>query len=302
MISAIEAYLAVRRATGFKLSNDEYLLRSFARFAATRGERYIRTTTAIEWAKQTSSVAQRDRRLKTVCQFARYLRLDDDQHELPPTDHFGYHKTRRTPFIYSSAQIERLIEAALQLGPPGALRPHTYATLIALLVTTGLRIAEALALCFTDITADGLLIHKTKFQKTRLVPLHDTAVAGLEHYLRRRRQVRSEDEHLFVDEAGRALPYWSVHRTFQRLLKMAGLGSAPGGHHPRLHDFRHVFAVRTLQAGPPDHTSISQQMVALATYMGHTNIYSTYWYLEATPELLRGIAAAGETFLTGELS
>lgn len=300
MRPAVDAYLAVRRATGFKLSNDEYLLRSFARFADERGEAHIRTTTAIAWASQTASVAQRHRRLQTVCQFARYLRLDDDQHELPPADYFGYRKTRRVPFIYSSAQIDRLLEAALELGPPGALQPQTYATLIALLVTTGLRIAEALALRFVDITADGLLIHNSKFQKTRLVPLHDTAVVGLERYLKQRRRVRSPSEQLFIDDAGRGLTYGTAYRTFRRLLKSANVYPVPGVHRPHIHDLRHVFAVRVLQVCPGDRRSINQQMVALATYLGHVNIYSTYWYLQATPDLLRSVATACDNFLEGE--
>src|SRR5260370_10113950 len=83
------------------------------------------------------------------------------------------------------------MEAADQLGPAGRLRSRTYAALLSLLAATGLRISEALALRFADITADGLLIRETKFRKTRLVPLHDTAVAGLERYVVRRRRVGS---------------------------------------------------------------------------------------------------------------
>jgi hypothetical protein len=71
MIPIVERYLAVRRAAGFELENTEYLLRSFARWTAPRGETYIRSESAIAWASQTVSVAQRDARLKTICLFAR---------------------------------------------------------------------------------------------------------------------------------------------------------------------------------------------------------------------------------------
>ncbi|MGA8613291.1 MAG: tyrosine-type recombinase/integrase [Xanthobacteraceae bacterium] len=189
MMLAIEGYLALRRAAGFQLSNAEYLLGSFARFAAARNETHVRAETAIAWAARGRSVAQRDERLKTVCRFARYLRIDDGRHELPPANHFGYRKRPRVPHIYSSSEIDRLVQAALQLDPPASLKGQTYATLLALLVSTGLRISEALKLRFPDITPDGLLIRETKFRKTRLVPLHDTARAGLHRYLRRRRHV-----------------------------------------------------------------------------------------------------------------
>ena len=128
MISIVESYLAVRRATGFELMNTEYLLRSFARWAAQRGETHIRSESAIAWASQTASVAQRDVRLKTICLFARYLRSEDTRHELPSANHFGYRKHRRIPHIYSAVEIGRLLNAATQLGPADSLQPHTYRT------------------------------------------------------------------------------------------------------------------------------------------------------------------------------
>src|SRR6202022_456822 len=92
MIVAVESYLAVRRAAGFTLSNTEYLLRSFAGFAAGQKQTHIRTATAIDWASQAKSVAQRHTRHQTICRFAQYLRVEDSRHELPPPNHFGYRK------------------------------------------------------------------------------------------------------------------------------------------------------------------------------------------------------------------
>jgi integrase len=295
MLNDIEAYLSLRRATGFAMINAEYLLKSFAAFAVERGRIYIDAQTAIEWAARGPSVAQRDARLKAVCRFARHVRLEDARHELPPANHFGARKRRRSPHIYSATEIDRLIEAALRLEPKGGLRSWTYATLIALLSTTGLRISEALRLTVTDVTSDGLLIRETKFRKTRLVPLHDTAMAGLRRYLARRRP-RSQDDPLFVDAHGRALRYIAVKETFDRLVGRVDI--APRAQHrPRLHDLRHTFAVRALQGSSVDRSRTDAHMVALATYMGHVNIYATYWYLEATAELMCDIASAGEAFM-----
>ena len=219
MMPAVEAYLALRRAAGFRLFNAEYLLASFAGFAGERNETHVRTETAIAWAAQGPSAAQRDRRLKTIGLFARHVHLEDDRHELPPANHFGYRKTRRVPYIYSPDEIGRLIEAALQLGPAGSPRARTYATLLALLAATGMRISEALHLRFADITADGLLIRETKFRKTRLVPLHDTAMAGLDRYLMQRRVVGFGNDHVFLGDHGGLLPYRAVHSTFLTLLR-----------------------------------------------------------------------------------
>jgi integrase len=295
MLNAVESYLALRRATGFAMQNAECLLKSFAAFAAERGQTHVHTQTAIDWAARGPSIAQRDARLKAVCRFGRHLRIEDARHELPPANHFGARKRRRPPHIYSTAEINRLIEAALLLRPQGGLRALTYAVLIALLSVTGLRISEALKLTVGDVTRDGLLIRETKFRKTRMVPLHDTAVVGLKRYLAHRRP-RSAADPVFVDARGLPLRYIAVKETFDRLVGRTGIVPAAKGR-PRLHDLRHTFAVRALQASPADRSRSGAHMAALATYMGHVNIYATYWYLEATADLMRDVAAAGERLI-----
>jgi integrase/recombinase XerD len=299
MITAVESYLAVRRAAGFTLSNTEYLLRSFSAFAADKKQTHIRTATTIDWASQAGSVAQRHTRYQTIYHFARYLRVEDPRHEALPPNHFGYRKTRRVPHIYSRGEIDGLVLAATRLSSSDPLQPKTYAALISLLAATGLRISEALHLLVADITPNGLLIRRTKFQKTRLVPLHDTAVTGLAHYLMHRQKERRGGEHVFVSDEGQPLVYWKVHGVFRTLLRSAGLKPC-GGRWPRIHDLRHTFAVRALESSPTGRQRIGQHMLALATYLGHVNINATYWYLETTPELLREIANVTESFLQGE--
>jgi integrase/recombinase XerD len=298
MIRATEHYVAVRRAGGFELKKAEGQLRSFARFAASRSEAFVRPATAIDWANLSGSVGQRDERLKTVCRFARFMRAEDGQHQLPPQNYFAFHKTRRPPYIYCAAEISRLMDATLHVGIPGSLEPQAYTTLIGLLAATGLRISEALSLQFSDVTPAGLLIRKSKFQKTRMVPLHDSVAIALERYLTHRRTVHLHREGIFVTDDGRPLVYNTVRRNFRKLLAKAEI-SPTGDRFPRIHDLRHTFAVRALETCPAGRQRVGQHMLALATYMGHVNIISTYWYLETTPELLRDIATVGETHLCG---
>lgn len=296
MLQIIETYLALRRATGFAMSTAEYLLKSFAAFAAERGQTHVVMQTAIDWAALGPSVGQRDARLRAVCRFVRHVRVEDVGHELPPANHFGARKRRRTPHIYTTGEISRLIEAGLRLRSMRGMSPCTQATLIALLSATGLRISEALKLTIADVTREGLLIRETKFRKTRLVPLHDTATAGLRRYLDHRGPA-SEDDPVFIDTRGRQLRYIAVKESFDVLVDKAGIKSR-SGHRPRLHDLRHTFAVRALQGSPTGRGRCGAHMVALATYMGHVNIYATYWYLEATADLLRDVATAGEAFMS----
>ena len=144
----------------------------------------MRAQVAIEWAGLAQGMPQRARRLGIVIRLARYLRAEDDRHEVPPAV-FGAEKSPRpVPYILSLDQIRQLIHAAAHSGYR-TLRRETYRTLFALLACTGLRVSEAIRLRFDDITPDGLVIRCSKFRKSRLVPLHDTARAGLDRYRKR---------------------------------------------------------------------------------------------------------------------
>lgn len=299
LMDAVISYLSLRRAAGFELGTPGYLLRSFARYACNVGEDLVRSGTVIDWAGQALSVSQRDRRLNVVRRFARHMQAEDRRHEVPPKGIFGYRKKRRPPFIYARQHIEQLIGAASRLGPSGSLRPRTYATLIALLAVTGLRISEALALRFDDVTPDGLTIRQTKFKKSRLVPLHETAIAGLERYLTHRRRAPARTDHIFIGLYGRRLARSAVQWTFLNLLKEIGLDPSPGGRRPRIHDLRHTMAVRALESCPEGRDNVGRHMLALSTYLGHAHVSDTYWYLESTPHLMQDIAAACETFFRG---
>ena len=299
MMSFVDSYLAVRRAAGYALVDDEFLLRSYARFATDRGESVVLVESVVEWASEAPSLGQSERRLKAVICMARHLRVEDEKHEIPPSNVFGNHRSRRVPYVFSAEDFNRLITAAMQLGPAGSLRPLIYSTLFALLWATGLRISEALGLTFEDVTPDGLLIRKTKFGKSRIAPLHDTAAAGLERYLVQRKKTADGENHLFISQRGRVLTRQAPGKVFRRLLKTIGLDQPQGRHRPRLHDIRNTFAVKALESCPEGRDRVGRHLLALSTYMGHCKVSDTFWYLEATPHLMRDIAGACETYLKG---
>lgn len=296
----VESYLKVRRALGFGLKLMGPMLRSFARFAAQRGEAHVAASTAIEWASQAGSPFARDQRLKAVIRFARHARAEDERHQIPPEGVFGAQRPRqRLPYLFSAEEISKLVEKASCLGPRNSLVPHTYATLFGLLAATGLRSSEAFNLRFADITAEGLLIRATKFRKSRLVPLHETTAAALQRYLARRRLVASDEDYLFVGLRGRRLCPQSVRKVFASLLRAAGIRRDARLPKPCVHALRHTFAARSLERCPGDAQAIGRHMLALSTYLGHSSLASTFWYLQATPRLFREIAEASEAFLQG---
>jgi integrase len=289
-------YLAIRRASGYELRNWGSMLMSFARFADARGDTHVRVSTAHDWAALGRTPPQRERRLQLVIRFAKYVRDEDERNEVPLPHVFSHCTTRRpTPFIFTADLLCRFLEEAGKLGPRGSLRPHTYQTLFGLLSASGLRISEALALKLDDLTPDGLVIRKTKFRKTRLVPVCESVIARLDQYLQRRLSFGSE--YVFVTQHGQRVPYERVRRAFHRVLLMAGIERQLGKPRPVVHSFRHGFAVRALETCPHDPAHIARHMVALSTYLGHVNVSSTYWYLQATPRVMTDIAEASEAFV-----
>jgi len=299
MIDHVNRYIALRRATGFKLIDPERVLRSFARFASERAEDHVRTESAIAWAGESRSHLERHRRLATVVRFAMFLHAEDALHEIPPHDHFRVRQVRRTPHILSEEEIARVIVTAAKLPPDGSLRPLTFTTMFGLMAVAGLRRKEVIELRLSDVTEDGLHIRQTKFRKSRFLPLHSSSVVQVQRYLEARQSVAAETDHLFVSLRRQKLAGHTVLTTFHKVCEQAGIGRTMAGRLPRLHDLRHSFAVRALRRCLVSRDQVNRHMLALTTYMGHARVESTYWYLESTPQLMRDIASACENFMEG---
>ena len=295
----VERFLSLRRTLGFKLNGVARNLHAYARFSAARGDTHIRTTTALAWAAEASSPLVRYIRLRDVVRFARFLHAEAPAHEVPPLTPCRSPYVRKLPYIYTPDEIVRLIEASHQLRPSYPLRRKVYSTMIGLFAATGLRASEALDLRLDDVSRERILhVRCTKFGKSRLVPLHPTAKEALERYLAARRRVATSDDHLFLSAHNKRISQGMLNYTFRRVLKLAKL--APRRTRPpRIHDLRHTFATRALVACGAERHSISRHCVAIATYLGHVDTRATYWYLEATPELMASIAAASEAFVHG---
>jgi integrase len=299
----LACYIDRKRSLGFKFHNQNVLLRGFVRFAEERGDRFISSARVLAWAARAPSPEHRRTRLLTVRRFALALHAENARHQIPQADALGRATPkRRPPYIYRPDEIVRLLRAAAALEPASSIRPVLYTTLLGLIAATGMRIAEALALQLDDVTADGLVIRQTKFQKSRLLPLHATVRQALDRYLIGRRKVSTADRALFISAGGRSLPYNTVRNVFLQLLDRTGLRGVHGGRDPRIHDLRHSFAVRSLEQCRHDRSAVARHIVALSTYLGHAHVTDTYWYLQATPVLMGQIAEAGEALLVGGIA
>jgi integrase len=279
-----------------------YALRSFAHHVdklANPGP--LTVEMMAQWARcdQAGSTDPRTwaRRLKMLRPFTRWLQQFELRTEVPDDAIFGRSGERLTPHIYSKQELVDLLAAARQLRPD--LRGATYEALFGLLAATGLRISEAVRLSTgeVDLRAGMLTIQRTKFAKSRQVPLHPSTVEALRRYRRLRDPLIefTENTPFFVGSRGRRrghqLSTRQVDRMFAHLRTQLAWPNRGAHSTPRVHDLRHTFVVRRMLAWHAEGIDIDQAMLALSTYVGHAMVTNTYWYLTAVPELM-GLAAA----------
>lgn len=304
LYAAMQQYLAVRRALGFKLRQHEGLLRDFAHFMECRGQTTITIEQAVAWATApaTDHPYTWKRRLSVIRNFARYFQSLDPATEVPTADHLAYRYQRPVPFLYTDDEMRALIGAAAGLLP--SFRAMTYQTLIGLLATTGMRLGEALRLNQSDVSArdQELTIRFTKFGKSRVVPIHPTVANALEVYRIHRNTYGRRwrpSESFFLSLRGTRLLDVVVHRTFRELVSKVGLEPRAGAGAPRVHGLRHTFTVATLRDWYATGQPVASQLPLLSAYLGHVNPASTYWYLQTTPDLLRLAMEYGPQVLKG---
>lgn len=286
---ALERYVCMRQGLGYKYDSPARRLSDFVSFMEARGTETITVALAMEWVTKIGRQPTWAIRLTDVRCFAQHLAHFDPLTEVPPTDLVPAAR-RAKPYIYSDAEIEALVAAALALPPANALRRWTYHCLFGLIAVAGLRHSEALNLHRDDVDLDQgvLTIRESKFGKSRLVPLHATTISVLRDYSARRDAHLSSPRspYFFVAEQGGRLLHQYVHRVFWRLSRQIGLRQKGQRNGPRVHDLRHRFAVQTLINWYRAGLDIEQQLPVLSTFLGHAYVRDTYWYLSATPELM----------------
>ena len=290
---AIQDYLALRRSLGFKLRDAGICLAKFDAFMQARGAVHITTQLALEWAQQSRSAQPSTwaQRLGYVRGFARHHAASDLQTEVPPPGLLPFRPRRARPYLYSDQEIGRLLECALELPSSRGMRPWTYYCLLGLLSVAGLRIGEAIRLTLEDVNLQQgvLTVRGTKFGKSRIVPIHPSTQQVLAQYRARRQRFlagRSASASFFITSRGNRLDLGDIHRTFYQLSRRIGLRAATASHGPRLHDFRHRFAVQTMRRWYRSGEDVERHLPVLSTYLGHVHVADTYWYLSGCPELM----------------
>lgn len=286
-------YLELRRSLGFRLKQDERLLLDFSDFMEARHAAHITAKLAVEWAQRPAStnVNYHAGRLRAVRSFSRHRILSDPQTEVPGADLLPRQKIAFQPYIFSQDDIERILAESLRRrgGQQTIFYLGRY-TVFGLLAVTGMRVSEALNLDVEDVDLhEGVLvIRNTKFGKTRMVPVHPTTASVLRRYREERdaflgdRPVKA----FFISRIGRRIAIGSLEQSFRRVTRRVGLRGPSDSTGPRLHDLRHTMAVEVLRRCYLTGADPERRLPALSTYLGHSHINFTYWYLHQNPGLM----------------
>lgn len=287
----LDRYLQLRRSVGYQLAEHGRLLPDFVRYAKSRGDTTVRTQTALAWADAACD-GQRSRRLSFVRGFARYLTAFEPCTEVPPRGLRPDVRGRVAPHIYSPEEIVRLMNEALALRP--APLGATLQALIGLMASTGLRTGETRRLDreHVDLAGAQLTVWHSKSGRSRRLPLHESTVAALADYqaLRDHAHPQPATQAFFVDGGGGRLDGPALSRAFRGLRAGAQIIAKSGQGPAVLGDLRHTFAVATLLSWHQQGHDVQRQLPVLSAYLGHVNPRQTFWYLEATPELMALVA------------
>lgn len=292
-------YLVLRRSVGFRFERHEIHLREFVAFLKKRDARWITTRLALQFATSHTDHGSKTQaaRLSVARGFATYMLGVDPRTEVPPFGLLPARRVRARPYIYTAAEVRRVLTAARECDSVyHPLRPWNLYCILGLLAVTGMRISEVINLRPEDIDWERhvLTVRKTKFGKTRLVPLHASTMKILTMFAakrerevaRRERKNRRKAFYFFFSKRGQRYDASYIWRVFCELSREVGL-RAPGDRHgPRLHDFRHRFAVETLVRCYRSGARVEHGLSLLSTYLGHTQVSDTYWYLSCSPRLM----------------
>jgi len=296
-----ESYIALHRAAGADYRGPARILGRFDRFLSEEDWQGSSLTQEIveRYARSLSRLSDRTRygRVCLLRRFCFYLRQFDPDAYVPDPGSPRNNKVRVDLYVFTETQVKALLQAALQLPPPDSLRPMTAHTLFGLVYSCGLRISEAIGLDLADVHLQErkIFIHKSKFQKSRWVPMSPSTATALGHYIERRTTLfpATPKDPVFVHLRGGRFFRQTVYSDFRQALQRCGLRGGKGSPGPRIHDLRHAFACQRLLEWYRQGRDVNALLPALATYMGHSCISYTQTYLHATPELMQ---AANERF------
>jgi integrase/recombinase XerD len=291
----VDRYLRRQRSLGRAYVHEEHIIGALRRFLEQNSCTDIDQAIFQAWcaSQRHLSANTRRNRQRIVRNFCLYRQRTEPACFVPDINRLPHRSPYATPVIFGAAEVARMLVMADRLSPTSSspLRPAVMRVAVVLLYTAGLRRGELLRLTLADVDPHNGILHirASKFHKSRIVPLSQDASRELRSYLRKRLQPplsRSADSPLLCNTKGWVRGYTGtgLREGIQALFRAANVCGADG-RVPRVHDFRHSFAVGSLLRWYQQDADVQSNLPKLAMYMGHVSIVSTAYYLRWIPQL-----------------
>jgi integrase/recombinase XerD len=290
--ACINEYVRHRRSLGVHFHGEQVQLSAFAKSVGDIALTDVTPDAVRRYLDGKGPVTQAwFARFHTVTGFYRFAIRRQYVDRSPLPSHPPKPPAEFIPYIYSELDMRALLEAVdARYEEDWLVRPTTIRTLLLLLYATGLRISEALALTHADVDlAEAILtIRETKFYKSRLVPIGVDLVGVLVRYrdYPDKKPTRRPEAPFLVDRDGRRILRQTAELVFKRVREQAGLERPTcRTFRPRLHDFRHTFALNRLVSWYREGKNVQRLLPHLSTYLGHRSVKETQRYLTMTADL-----------------
>lgn len=292
----MEQYLVARNEDGYLTNNYGYYLQELDVLSMKmQNEPFVTKELVEAWDTLKPYLSNRTKiqRHSTIRNFAAFAYAHDGMSYVPDKCKLKRNSTF-VPHIFSIDEISRIFNAAdnLPYRKNAPTRHLVIPAVIRLLYTCGLRISEALRLRTIDVDLEvGVIsIIGGKGGKDRLVPIHDS----LTDYLRDYAEKLPPNREWFFPSARGHYCSNSIYENFREILFLSGIRHTGNG--PRLHDFRHTFAVHSLENQLAEGYDPMIIVPRLAAYLGHKSYRETCWYIHLTiasfPELTHKLDSA----------
>ena len=285
----LQEYFSFRKKMGFKLEKHIRPLEEFVELFNNKKTSILTNELSLEFAKLPTGCdpAWWTERLGMLRSFARYWKNYDSRIQIPPSNLLPGEYKRPNPYIYSTKEISNILKAINEIK---TINKNVYLLIIGLLIVTGARVGEILALNITDVdlNAGTIVIKQGKSNRSRIIPVHPSTIKALSQYLleRGKKLPANQDSPFFINKDKRRVTHAAIWKIFNSALVRLNLREIKQSKGPRIHDLRHTFSVNSIINFYNNGTNIENNIYALSVYLGHKSLRCTYYYLTAVPRLM----------------
>jgi integrase/recombinase XerD len=298
----IRNHVELKRAVGYKYDTDARHLKRFDQFTLKKypDATVLTKEIVLDWCskKTYESQANQCSRASILRQFGKYLDSIEVKAYILPK---GYYPTEQQymPYIYT---VDELTKFFAETDKCRYCYECPYRHLIMpvffrMIYMCGLRVSEARLLKVADVDLENgiLTIHHSKKDNSRLVPMSGSLLERCRHYSERVHPYLVAGDYYFPALEGKPMTIGNVYKNFRKFLWRAEISHGGRGQGPRVHDFRHAYAVHCLKKWTEQEKDLTAYLPVLKTYMGHDSFEDTAYYLRLTADVFPNITMKLET-------